>query len=459
MKLLKDAWLLTQKDLRVYVRDRSALLLGFLVPIALVTVFGWIMTYAFGGSSGMPKVTLWFVDEDGTPRSQAIVESLRSSEMINLRPKSGDKPIDATKLRSMVSDGDAHHGIIIPKGYGHGDDSEVEIKMIRDPGRNMEDRMIQIALMQSTFASGTNTAWKNPIKRLLQNRGMVPDLNGRLDSAMENMQSTIESLFPMGSNSDSTDVGAASDTGTRPSNTTSRANTANRDPMDFMTNLVALQTEDIQPPTRSKQVTYQQAQSVAGMSVMMLLFGLTAAGAILIAEREHGTLKRLFGLPIARESVLLGKFMFLFLIGLAQLMVMFVYGEMMFHVGLFRDPIALAAIVITWTATACAFGMFIATFSKSAKQADGLATILILTMAALGGCWFPLQMMTLPLPMDIATKSTMTYWAMEGMQGMLWNNLGLSDKKILFALGVQWFWAIGLSTLSVYYFRKNYCAG
>lgn len=453
MKLLSDAWLLTQKDLRVYVRDRSALCLGFLVPIALVTVFGWIMTYAFGGSSGMPKVTLWVVDEDDSPRSRAMVASLRSSEMIKLRPKPDEKGIDAAKLRAMVTDGDAHHGIVLPKGYGAGDTSDVEIKMIRDPGRDMEDRMIQIALMQSSFTAGSGTAWKKSMKKLFQDRGMSSEQAGRLDSAMENMQSTIQSYFDEESSKDTEKLKTASDA--EPQRQTKAAS----NPMDFMTNMVALDTEDIKPPTRSKQVTYQQAQSVAGMSVMMLLFGLTGAGSVLIAEREFGTLKRLFGLPIARESVLLGKFLFLFVIGLAQLIVMFIYGELMFHVGLFRDPVALAAIVVTWTATACSFGMFIATFSKSAKQADGLATILILSMAALGGCWFPLQMMTLPLPMDIATKSMMTYWAMEGMQGMLWNNLGLMDWKIQFALGVQWLWAITLSGLSVYFFRKNYCAG
>ncbi len=452
MKLLYDACLLTQKDLRVYIRDRSALCLGFLVPIALVTVFGWIMTYAFGGSSGMPKVVLWYVDEDDTPRSRAMVDSLRSSEMLKLRPKTDETIIDAAKLRAMVTDGDAHHGILIPKGYGAEDENEVEIKMIRDPGREMEDRMIQIALMQSSFAN-SGTAWKKSMKRLFQERGMSSQQAGRLDFAMDTMQTTIQSYF----DDESSKNGEKSNR--KPETDLQQQSKTASNPMDFMTNMVALDREDIKPPTRSKQVTYQQAQSVAGMTVMMLLFGLTGASSVLIAERDIGTLKRLFGLPIARESVLLGKFFFVFVIGLAQMVVMFVYGELMFHVGLFRDLLSLTAIVITWTAAASSFGMFIATFSKSAKQADGLATILILTMAALGGCWFPLQMMTLPLAMDIATKSMMTYWAMEGMQGLLWNNLGLMDWKIQFALGVQWLWAISLSGLSISFFRRNYCAG
>ncbi|MEQ1830409.1 MAG: ABC transporter permease, partial [Pirellula sp.] len=306
MKLLLDAWLLAQKDLRVYIRDRSALCLGFLVPIALVTVFGWIMAYAFGGSSGIPKITLWVVDEDDTPRSRELVASLRSSEMLVLRPRQNDKLIDATKLRAMVTDGDAHHGIVIPKGYGADDASDVDIKMIRDPGRDMEDRMIQIALMQSTFTAGSGTGWKKSVKKMLQERGLSKQQAERLDFAMENMQSTIQSYFDEEASKGKEETSGES--GAEPRLQTNAAGS----PMDFMTNLVSLDTEDIKPPTRSKQVTYQQAQSVAGMSVMMLLFGLTGAGVVLIAERETGTLKRLFSLPIARESVLLGKFLFVF---------------------------------------------------------------------------------------------------------------------------------------------------
>ncbi len=73
MKTIQDAWLLARKDLTLHLRDRAALTTGFLVPIALVTVFGWIMTYAFGGGSGMPKVSLWFVDEAQNESSQAVI--------------------------------------------------------------------------------------------------------------------------------------------------------------------------------------------------------------------------------------------------------------------------------------------------------------------------------------------------------------------------------------------------
>jgi hypothetical protein len=65
-------------------------------------------------------------------------------------------------------------------------------------------------------------------------------------------------------------------------------------------------------------------------------------------------------------------------------------------------------------------------------------------------------MLTLPTAIDILSKSTMTYWAMEGFQGLLWNNLSMSDGKILRAISIQWIWTFALLGLTVTLFRRNY---
>ncbi len=191
---------------------------------------------------------------------------------------------------------------------------------------------------------------------------------------------------------------------------------------------------------------------------MMMMFSLTNAGALLLMERERGTLKRLLALSMPRSSILLGKYFYVIVAGLIQMAILMVYGELMFRVGLFRDPVTLFVLIVTWVATAGSFGMAIATLSTSAKQGDGLATITILIMAALGGCWFPVQLMSLPLPLDIASKCTLTYWAMEGFQGLLWNGLSFMDAKILKAIGIQWLWALGLGFVSWMAFKRNYIA-
>ncbi len=462
MKMILAAWALAQKDLRIYARDRAGLCLGFLVPMALVTVFGWIMTYAFSGSSGMPAVEIWVVDEDQTDETRKFIDSLRASESLKVRPRINATPATREYVRKLIADGEAHHAIIIPAGYTASlSDTKaeaVELLMIRDPGRSMEDQFIRIALMQSAMTSGKGDFWKRSMRRMFRERGMEIDGLERLDQAMTQMHTTIGDFWNTKSDADPLKDGAPPKEKEVPEDATSSAPTLQKaNPMDFLGELISVETEDIVPPKRPKQVTFQQAQSISGMTVMMLLFGLTGAGSILLAEKEMGTLRRLFGMPIPRESILLGKFLFVATVGIAQMIVLFLYGELMFRVGMFRDPLTLAAIVVTWVCAATCFGMFITTFSRSAKQADSLSTICILTMAALGGCWFPLQLMNLPLPMEILCKSMMTYWAMEGLQGMLWNNLGLFDAKVLTALGIQWIWAGVLGALSIFFYRRNYC--
>ncbi|MEM9828398.1 MAG: ABC transporter permease, partial [Planctomycetota bacterium] len=165
----------------------------------------------------------------------------------------------------------------------------------------------------------------------------------------------------------------------------------------------------------------------------------------------------LFSLPIRREAVLWGKGISLFVIGSIQLIVFFVYGELVFRVGLFQQPLTLAVLIVTWVAVAASFAMMLATTCRSAKQAEGLATILILVMSALGGCWFPTQLMSLPGWLESATRIVPTYWAMTGFQGMMWNQLTLGSPKVLGAISIQWLFVALLSAFSVIMFRRNYC--
>jgi hypothetical protein len=74
------------------------------------------------------------------------------------------------------------------------------------------------------------------------------------------------------------------------------------DLMQFMSQVVPIDLRDVAPPDRSLQVTYQQAQSVAVMTVMMLLFALSCCGSVLLVEREEGTLNLFRGTPCCWES-------------------------------------------------------------------------------------------------------------------------------------------------------------
>jgi ABC-type multidrug transport system permease subunit len=398
----------------------------------------------------MPKVELWVADDDGSDRSRAFVAELRKLSMLAVRPKEGAEPVAASVLRQKVADGDEHHALLIGTGFGAAilAGRKPPLVLVRDPGRELEQQMVQIGLMQAFMAVTEGRLWPVAMGEMLQKQGMAQANAARVVAAAETMQGLLR-RFRGGS-----DPAGAPATPADPAQTTP----AEFDFRQFLGSMVPLSTEDLKPPARPKSLSYQIAQSVAGMTVMMLMFGLVACSTTLLREREQGTLRRLLVTQAPRAAIPLGKFLFTFAVGMLQLAVLFAYGELVFAVGTFRDPATLLVLSVVWSLCATSFGMLIATWAGSQKQAEGLSTMLILVMAALGGCWFPIQMVDLPWYGEVATKSTLTYWAMTGFQGMFWRQQPFTHPGMLFAIGVQLAFAVVAAWLSLWLFRRRFLA-
>ncbi|HEX5051219.1 MAG TPA: ABC transporter permease [Planctomycetota bacterium] len=426
MKLWSAAACLARKDLGLYFRDRTGMLLGILLPIALVTVFGMVMKFAFGGDSGMPKVELWITDEDGSDGSRRFVDELRAVPMLSVLPKPGEDAPGAAALRAKVVDGEAHHALIVGAGYGAAlaAGREPPLTLVQDPGRSMESRLIGIGLMQATMAAAEGQAMPWLLGSILRRNGMSEQGVERVRAGMDVVQGVIDRYVD------------GSDPALRTA--TSGAARGAFDMASLFEDMVPVAKENVTPPDRPKNLGYQLAQSVAGMTVMMLMFGLMACSSTLLQERDQGTLRRLLVSRAPRQALLLGKFLFCFCIGMLQLLILFGYGELLFGVGTFRDPATLLVLSATWSAAATSFGMLIAVWARTQKQAEGLSTMLILVMAALGGCWFPLQIADLPWYAEVVTKATLTHWAMTGFQGMFWHQKAFTDPVLLRAIAVQW---------------------
>lgn len=79
-------------------------------------------------------------------------------------------------------------------------------------------------------------------------------------------------------------------------------------------------------------------------------------------------------------------------------------------------------------ATACAaaaFGLVLATISRTRAQLSGMSTIVILTMSAVGGSMFPRFMMT--ETMQQMGLVTFNAWALDGYLKVFWYEAPLLD--------------------------------
>jgi ABC-2 type transport system permease protein len=176
---------------------------------------------------------------------------------------------------------------------------------------------------------------------------------------------------------------------------------------------------------------------VSGIAVMMLLFGLVACGGTLLEEQTSGTLQRLQLTPSSSAAILLGKCLYTAIVGAIQLTLLFLYGSLIFSVPVFRDPLAVIVTSISVVCAATGLGLFLAVTCRTRKQLDGLSTLIILVMSALGGSWFPL--IVTPEWYQRLGHLTLNAWAMDAYQGIFWYGKGISgvwiEIVVLLAIG------------------------
>lgn len=174
---------------------------------------------------------------------------------------------------------------------------------------------------------------------------------------------------------------------------------------------------------------------------------LSAAGGIL-EEKERGTFKRLLIGPIPQWSLLGGKLLAQFLMGLGQIALVFLAGALVFHISLGDSILGLVLFTLATCWATTSLGILLVAVIRSRKQLHPITTLIILGTSAIGGSWFPLFMM--PKAVQQVARITLVVWAMEGYNRLMilggsladvWVDIGvlILYGAICFAVGLKLF--------------------
>ncbi len=133
-------------------------------------------------------------------------------------------------------------------------------------------------------------------------------------------------------------------------------------------------------------------QYVPGFGVTFLLIGMMLGIALtLFDERDWGTLKRLqvSGAPLT--GMLLGKLFARFIVGIAQMVLLFAVGWALFGISLGRNPLALIIPTVGISFAAATLALVVASIATAHDSVMSLGVTISMAMAAIGGCWWPLD--------------------------------------------------------------------
>ncbi|WBX71210.1 ABC transporter permease [Tenacibaculum retecalamus] len=192
-------------------------------------------------------------------------------------------------------------------------------------------------------------------------------------------------------------------------------------------------------------------QAVAGTSIMMLLFSISALGGGLLEEKEAGTLKRLLYSPLKPMDILFGKMLAALAISITQLIIMFLFSWVVFSLPIFKDITSLILMIISTAFAVSSFGIFLVSIAKSRQQLQGLSTLIIIIFSAIGGSMIPLFIM--PEIMRKIAVISVNYWGIQGFYDIFWRNLPLID--ILPKIGILVTIGFIMTLISVLLFKKN----
>jgi len=157
---------------------------------------------------------------------------------------------------------------------------------------------------------------------------------------------------------------------------------------------------------------------VPGFSVTFLLLGMLLGVSLgLLDERDWGTLERLRATPTPFSTVLVAKLLARFVVGVAQMVVLLAVGRLVFGVSLGPQPWALLLPSVGIVFAGTAFGLVVAGIARSREAVLPVGSIVIVTMAAVGGCWWPIDLE--PPWMRQAALAFPTTWAMAAFNDLM----------------------------------------
>ncbi|MGZ5351841.1 MAG: ABC transporter permease [Actinomycetota bacterium] len=326
---MRRALWIAAKDLRLRIRDRSAFVIGILVPFGLAGIFS--LTLADVDEDSDFSVTFAVVDLDGGDVASGFVSLIGSLDFVETRDAD-----TVTQAERLAEEGEIDAAFVLPDGLtssatsGRGG----ELRLIVDP--------------QSDIGG-------------LVARSLAGSFARDLDAVQLAVATAIESGAP---HEDAAALAARAESGSA----------------------VAVLDRDTAESRSLSTTTF----FAIGMAVFFVFFTVEFGVRSLLDERQEGTLSRLLVAPLRPAWVVAGKVVAGFLVGLVSMLAL-IAATSVFIGATWGDPVGVAAMVLAGVASAVGLTGLVATLAKSPQQAAGYTSLVTVVLGLFGGTFFPLS--------------------------------------------------------------------
>jgi ABC-2 type transport system permease protein len=389
--VVRNSWLALR-------RDRAAVALSFVVPIVFFSIFA--IMFGGGQKSGVPRVDLIVVDEDGSEISRRLLAALAGEPALRTRTAPRTRPdapaaapYDRAAAEAAVRAGEVPLALVVPRGFGDrplafGREAGAtpSLLLLADRADPIAPQVVQGLVQKVSFTAFGDLFLAGGLEAM---DAWGAEFTGAQRERFDEMVAFLRERERLGAGAGGGGQGDALP--------------------------IQMEVRDLTGEgKKSPLVTFY----ALGLGVMFLLFSAAGAGGALIEERESGTLDRLLSTRLTMGRLLTGKLLFLTSMGLTQISVMFLWGQLVFGVDLFGHLPGFLLMATTTALAASAFGLVLAAVCRTRKQLVAVSNLVILSISALGGSMFPRFLM--PEAIQRVSLAAFNSWALEGFLDVFW---------------------------------------
>ena len=177
-------------------------------------------------------------------------------------------------------------------------------------------------------------------------------------------------------------------------------------------------TLDVRPAGERVTIPTGFEQAIPGIMVMFTLIVLLTSGSVLLyIERSQGLLRRLASTPISRTSVVLGKWGGRMILAAIQIGFAMLAGRVLFGMDWGPNLPMVGLVMLGWAALCASLGLLLGSVARSEGQAVAIGVLSGNVLAALGGCWWPIEIT--PEWMQDLALALPTGWTMDALHRLV----------------------------------------
>lgn len=380
------------KDMKTILSDKKALAIIILMPIVLMVILSFALkgSFASGDAGDVEKVNIAVVKQYDSIKDSSMFEELLSGGLLakgmgkeateELKVSSGD--VDPEKIfledflsseevgkiigyrieeedraRELLKSGEISAIVLLPDKFVYDMKvnlltpfrNKVEIRVVTHPDKSISGQVVQsiIEAYSDTMSSimiGKNALIKAALEYDLGNDGLkgMKEIMEGISLAMEGIRVNIDDVMVEG----------------------------------------------------RKPISSYEYYSVA-MMTMFILYAASHGGRMLLEEKENITYQRMIIAGTSKLGILAGKFCAVFLIALLQIAIMIIFSHIALKVRWGSTlPVILISISSAFAIAGVGTALAAATYrAGNYKMANIFESIVIQTMALLGGSFFPIDIM------------------------------------------------------------------